>query len=389
MTMGTPITGHRLQRPALAALGVLLAATAVWLSSSSPSAASALWVGVCGVAAILGRISGTRQAQGRSRDEQFQQALIALQAQPDQQPGAHLVAKAFQHSASPMVITDALDRILVVNQAFTQLIGMDSAALLGQSAELCGMPPLRASHLQGIDQALRDGSRWSGEATLSSPDGQAHELWLVVSTLRDADQRITHHTRAFQNVEPLKAQLRQMSEQARHDSLTGLPNRRAFSEHLFQAMARTRRYPKTLALMSVDLDGFKAVNDNHGHDVGDLLLQHVAKRLMACVRTTDIVCRLGGDEFMVILEGAGMPHEVERVGQRILNCLSEAYALQGQHITATPSIGVVIHHVDETESDLLRRADAAMYAAKHAGKSRMVLDSGTRAVSPPSASQAA
>ena len=246
--------------------------------------------------------------------------------------------------------------------------------MLGQSAELQGLAPLRASHLRGIDQAFKEGQRWSGESGITARDGAVHDMWLVVSTLRDAADRVTHHCRVFHNIEPLKAQLRSMAEQARHDSLTHLPNRRAFSEFLFQAMARTRREPKTLAIMSVDLDGFKAVNDTHGHHVGDLLLQHVARRLSACVRTTDIVCRMGGDEFVMILEGAGMPHEVERIGQRILTCLSEAYTLEGHHIKATPSIGVVIHQVNESETSLLQRADAAMYSAKRAGKCRMVLD---------------
>ncbi len=273
-----------------------------------------------------------------------------------------------------MVISDALDRVVLVNPAYIKLCGVQAQDLLGKSAELLGMAPLRAAHLHGIDAALKDGGCWSGESSLRDVDNKKHELWLVVSTLRDDANRITHHIRMYQNIEPLKAQLRLMAEQARMDSLTGLPNRRAFSEQLFQSMSRTRRYPKTLALMSVDLDGFKAVNDTHGHDVGDQLLQHVAKRLSACVRTTDVVCRLGGDEFMVILEGAGMPHEVERIGQRILTCLSEAYTLAGHHIKATPSIGVVIHRTDESELDLLRRADTTMYAAKHAGKSRMVME---------------
>jgi diguanylate cyclase (GGDEF)-like protein/PAS domain S-box-containing protein len=301
---------------------------------------------------------------------------------PESHGASDLVSRAFAHSTSPMVISDALDRIVLVNPAYTKLCGVKAQDLVGKPAELHGLAPLRSANLHGIESALKDGGRWSGEANLRDAEHREHELWLVVSTLRDDTHRITHHIRMFQNIEPLKAQLRLMAEQARMDSLTGLPNRRAFSEHLFQAMARTRRYPKTLALMSVDLDGFKAVNDTHGHDVGDQLLQHVAKRLSACVRTTDIVCRLGGDEFMVILEGAGMPHEVERIGRRILTCLSEAYTLAGHHIKATPSIGVVIHRVDESEQDLLRRADTAMYSAKHAGKSRMVMDMAAAAETP-------
>ncbi|HRH27558.1 MAG TPA: sensor domain-containing diguanylate cyclase [Aquabacterium sp.] len=372
--MGTPTMVQRLQGPALLSCGLTLIAGAAMLSSPGSLSTFALWGSACLVLGAWGQQRGRRQERQRSRHEHYEQALAALQATGQGVPGSTLLQSAFDHSASPMVITDALDRIVMANTAFTQAVGLDTKALLGKSAELQGMAPLRSSHLPGIDQSLKEGRRWSGESAVCGHDGQVHEWWLVVSALRDERGRLTHHCRVFQDVEPLKAQLRQMSEQARHDALTELPNRRAFSEHLFQAMARTRRYPKTLALMSVDLDGFKAVNDTFGHDVGDLLLKQTARRLMACVRTTDVVCRLGGDEFMVILEGAGMPDEVNRIGQRILTCLSESYTLNGHHIKATPSIGGVVHHVDESEQDLLRRADAAMYAAKHAGKSRMVLD---------------
>jgi diguanylate cyclase (GGDEF)-like protein/PAS domain S-box-containing protein len=379
MTSGAPTLAQRLQSPGILATGLTLAAAAVGLSSSSPSLSCAFWVGACGAAAWWGRSGADRGSSNSPHGATFGTGAAVAGAGsllPNACADSDLVARAFAHSVAPMVITDAMDRIVLINPAYARLCGAEPKALLGQSAELLGMAPLRPSHLHGIETALRDGGRWSGESSLRDASNTKHELWLVVSTLRDADQRITHHIRMFQNIEPLKAQLRAMAEQARMDSLTNLPNRRAFSEHLFQAMARTRRYPKTLAVMSVDLDGFKAVNDTHGHAVGDQLLQHVARRLGACVRATDIVCRLGGDEFMVILEGAGMPHEVELIGKRILTCLSEAYTLGGHHIKATPSIGVVIHQADESEQNLLRRADATMYAAKHAGKARMILDTG-------------
>lgn len=371
---------QRLQGTALLSGGLSMIAGAAMLSSSGSLGTNALWVGACLALGAWGQLRGRQHERQRSRHEHYEQALAALQSTGQGAPGSALLQSAFDHSASPMVITDAMDRIVMVNTAFTHAVGVEAKTLLGKSAELQGMAPLRGSHLNGIDQSLKEGRRWSGESSVCGQDGQVHEWWLVVSALKDEQGRLTHHCRVFQDVEPLKAQLRQMSEQARHDALTELPNRRAFSEHLFQAMARTRRYPKTLALMSVDLDGFKAVNDTYGHDVGDLLLKQVARRLMACVRTSDVVCRLGGDEFMVILEGAGMPHEVNRIGQRILTCLSESYTLNGHHIKATPSIGGVVHQVDEPEQELLRRADATMYAAKHAGKCRMVLDFGPSTV---------
>ena len=301
--------------------------------------------------------------------------------------GMRMLEAAFEQSGAAMVITDALDRIVLVNPAFVDLSGHATEAVLGQPAELMGMAPLRSTHLPELEQTLREGRRWGGESVLTTAEGKQQDLWLNVSTIRNARQRITHHCRVFQDVNPLKEQLRAMADQARHDSLTGLPNRRAFGEQLFRAMARARRYPKTLAIICVDLDGFKGVNDRHGHQVGDELLVQVARRLLACVRTTDVVCRMGGDEFMLILEGAGAVHDVQRMGQRVLTCLSEAYAIDGHHINVTPSIGAVMHDGQEPDSSLIERADAAMYAAKHGGKGRLVMD--TPAESNPARSPAA
>lgn len=316
------------------------------------------------VVGVTGSLSQALEAGATA--EEPSSAAKALQ-------GMRMLEAAFEQSGAAMVITDALDRIVLVNPAFVELSGHASTGVLGQSAELMGMAPLRSTHLPELEQTLREGRRWGGESVLTTAEGHQQDLWLNVSTIRNAQQRITHHCRVFQDVNPLKEQLRAMADQARHDSLTGLPNRRAFGEQLFRAMARTRRYPKALAIMCVDLDGFKGVNDRHGHQVGDALLVQVARRLLACVRTTDVVCRMGGDEFMLILEGAGAVHDVQRMGQRILTCLSEAYAIEGHHITVTPSIGAVMHDGQEPETALIERADAAMYAAKHGGKGRLVM----------------
>lgn len=316
------------------------------------------------VVGITGDLSQALEATGTPAEPA--RAAQALQ-------GMRLLEAAFGQSGAAILITDALDRIVMVNPAFVELSGHAAAEMLGQPAELMGMAPLRGTHLPELEQTLRDGRRWSGESALTTAAGQQQALWLNVSVIRGANQRITHHCRVFQDVNPLKEQLRAMADQARHDALTGLPNRRAFGEQLFRAMARTRRYPRTLAIMCVDLDGFKGVNDRHGHHVGDQLLVQVARRLQACLRTTDIVCRMGGDEFMLILEGAGAVHDVQRMGQRVLTCLSEAYAIDGHHITVTPSIGAVIHDGQEPDTRLIERADAAMYAAKHGGKGRLVM----------------
>jgi diguanylate cyclase (GGDEF)-like protein/PAS domain S-box-containing protein len=284
-----------------------------------------------------------------------------------------LASRVMEETGEAIVVTDAVDRVQMVNPAFLHLTGMTPTEVIGKSAELLGMPPLRESHLPGVAQALKTGQRWSGESQQVCQDGRALDTWLSVSTLRNEHQKITQHIRVFSDISVLKAHQRELAEQARHDSLTGLPNRRAFGERLHQAMARARRQPQSLAVLFIDLDGFKSVNDRYGHAAGDRLLAEVARRLLTCVRVTDCVCRLAGDEFTVILEGCGPQHEVARVCQRIVDRLSLPHDMGGDAVVATPSIGAAILQAGEPSEALCQRADAAMYAAKHAGKAGFVV----------------
>ena len=284
-----------------------------------------------------------------------------------------LASRVIDETGEAIVITDALDRVVRVNPAFLSMTGLSPQEVMGQFAELLGMPPLRESHLQGVSQALVRGQRWVGESQQLRQDGRSLDIWLSVSTLRNPQQGITQHIRVFSDISVLKAQQRELAEQARHDTLTGLPNRRAFSERLRQAMARARRSPQTLAVLFIDLDGFKAVNDRWGHASGDHLLQEVAARLQQCVRNTDCVCRLAGDEFTVILEGAGHPQEVFRIGQRILDRVSLPVAMGQGEAVVTPSIGAAVFIPSDTEQSLCERADAAMYQAKRQGKAQLVM----------------
>lgn len=284
-----------------------------------------------------------------------------------------LASRVIDETGDAVVVSDAIDRVVMVNPAFLNMTGMSPTEIVGKSAELLGLPPLRESHLPGVIQALNEGQRWSGESRQICDDGRALDTWLSVSTLRNEMQKVTQHIRVFSDISILKAQQRELAEQARHDSLTGLPNRRAFAERLDQAMARARRHPQTLAVLFVDLDGFKAVNDRHGHAGGDMVLVEVARRLLDCVRLTDCVCRLAGDEFTVILEGAGHPGEVIRICRRILDRLNQPHDLMGHEAIVSPSIGAAVCESGETAHVLCERADTAMYAAKHAGKAGFVL----------------
>lgn len=309
-------------------------------------------------------------------DGQLDHVLTIASDVTDQRRAAEqlrLASRVIDEAGEAIVVTDALDRVLRVNPAFLHLSGLTPSEVIGQPAELLGMPPLRESHLPGIQAALQGGERWTGESQQVQGAGRSLDIWLSVSTLRNEQQGITQHIRLFSDISVLKAHQRELAEQARHDALTGLPNRRAFTERLRQAMARARRRPQTLAVLFIDLDGFKAVNDDLGHAAGDQLLQEVAARLLQCVRTTDCVCRLAGDEFTVILEGAGHPEEVHRIGQRIVERVSAEITLAGKAVRVTPSIGAAVSRADESDEALCARADSAMYQAKRTGKARLVM----------------
>ncbi len=284
-----------------------------------------------------------------------------------------LASRVMEETADAVVVSDALDRIVMVNPAFLKMMGLHQESVIGQSAELLGMPPLRESHLPGVETSLREGRRWSGECVLVGVEGRSLESWLTVTTLRGDDQQLSQHIRVLTDISVLKAQQRELAEQARRDSLTGLPNRRVFSERLHQAMARARRHPQNLAVMFIDLDGFKAVNDRLGHAAGDQLLVEVATRLAACVRDTDCVCRLAGDEFTVILEGSGQPAEVHRIGQRIIERLGMPCVIGDETVWPAASVGAAMFELHDTHESLCQRADDAMYIAKRAGKGRLVL----------------
>ncbi|MGE5452320.1 MAG: diguanylate cyclase domain-containing protein [Acidobacteriota bacterium] len=287
-----------------------------------------------------------------------------------------LASRVIDETGDAVVVTDALDRILMVNPAFTQLSGLTPAEVIGKSAELMGLPALRESHLAGIEAALQLHQRWSGESHQVCHDGRKIDTWMSVSVLRNEAGKVAQHIRVFSDISALKARQRELIEQARHDSLTGLPNRRAFEERLDQAIARARRSKQTLAVCYVDLDGFKGINDQHGHAAGDKVLSEVSRRLLSCVRTTDTVCRLAGDEFTVILEGAGHLVEVERICGRMVDTLSLPQELKAGTVALSASVGVAIWEMSETADSLCLRADKAMYAAKHAGKAQFRLAEG-------------
>jgi diguanylate cyclase (GGDEF)-like protein/PAS domain S-box-containing protein len=270
---------------------------------------------------------------------------------------------------------DLEHRIIFCNEGAERLYGWSRAEALGRNvADL--LYPDTANFYSASALVLRDGE-WTGELQQRARDGRTLDVegrWTLVRNEKGEPQSILAIN---SDIGQRKASELEIQRLAFFDALTGLPNRAHFMQRMNQALTTAQRQHKGGALLFIDLDNFKTLNDTLGHDQGDLLLKSVAQRLNTCVRATDMVARLGGDEFVVLLEQIGVRGETlaehaNKVGEKILNALSLPYALAGHQYRSTPSIGVALFDDDSTTvGDLLKQADLAMYQAKSAGRATL------------------
>lgn len=299
-----------------------------------------------------------------------------------------IAAIAFE-AQQGMVITDANAVILRVNHALALMSGYSPAELVGQHTRVLQSGRHDAAFYQALWHSLHTQDRWSGEIWNRRKNGEVFPVLSTITAVRDAHGHVTHYVAAMNDITERQRQDEEIRHLAFYDQLTAVPNRRLLLERLQQALARARRQPHGGALMFIDLDDFKRVNDVLGHQAGDVLLQQVASRLSRLVRDSDTVARQGGDEFVVLLEQLhpGTAHqEAAQVADKILHALSQPYDLNGEVGHVGASIGVALFgghsatgpapdadlHPDSATDALMRRADQAMYAAKQAGKNSVV-----------------
>lgn len=288
-----------------------------------------------------------------------------------------VAAIAFE-SQEPHMVCDANWQILRVNPSFTQMTGYSAQEAIGKApSKLLGSGQMADDFYLTMNETLRHQSKWQGEVWDRRKNGEIFPAWLQITAVRDEDQHVTHFVVSLNDITQRKAAEEQIRSLAFYDPLTNLPNRRLLMDRLEVALATCARHPRMGALLFVDLDNFKTLNDTMGHDIGDLLLQQVAERLKGCVREGDTVARLGGDEFVLMLEDlANDPidaaTQVEAVGEKILQSLGRSYVLRGHSHRSTPSIGVTLFG-DRVESleEPLKRADMAMYQSKSAGRNTL------------------
>lgn len=285
-----------------------------------------------------------------------------------------IAATAFESQAAIMV-TDAQQRILRVNAAFTRLTGYSADEAIGQLPSLLKSGRQEASFYLGMWATLRREGHWQGEIWNRRKNGEIFPEWLTISEVRDETGQLTHYVSTFSDISNLKLAESEIHNLAFYDPLTGLPNRRLLLNRLHKAQLAGSRSGEHGALLIIDLDNFKTLNDTRGHDVGDHLLQEVANRLKHCVRESDTAARQGGDEFAVMLTDLG--HDAafaavyaECVAEKIRDSLGQAYALPASvECFHTASIGVSLFQgQDKSIEALLKQADIALYKAKDAGR---------------------
>lgn len=284
--------------------------------------------------------------------------------------------KVFEYSAEAIVITDADARILAVNPAFTWLTGYRPDEAIGQTPRILKSGRHDDAFYATMWQALLANGHWEGELWDRRKDGTEYPKWLTINAVAD-DGRTSHYVALFSDMSERKENEDRIRFLAEHDHLTGLPNRRLMEARARQLIASGRRRDAGLALMVVDLDRFKNVNDSYGHPVGDRLLIEVAHRLVANVRDTDMVVRLGGDEFVVLLEDIHDAEAAAVVAGKIRAALNQPVVVDDKVLHTPPSIGIALFPDDGDNVDtLLQNADTALYQVKAAGRNAWMFYTG-------------
>ncbi|MGZ8159520.1 MAG: putative bifunctional diguanylate cyclase/phosphodiesterase [Methylobacter sp.] len=282
----------------------------------------------------------------------------------------------FEYSSDAMLIADADCKILHVNPAFVAITGYSLEESIGQTPHLLSSGEHKESFYSQLWESLNQKGYWRGELVNRHKNGDLFSIWQRINAIEDDNRQVLYYISAFSDISIIKNSERKLWQMAHLDSLSGLANRALFEQRLLQEIFAAKRSGQFGAVIFLDLDDFKKINDSLGHKYGDKVLQEVAKRLKTILRTEDTVARLGGDEFVILL--SGLTHYLDdaektagSVAQKVLEALLQVYLIDGQELQISASLGITLFSTgfDESTEKLLRQADIAMYAAKTEGKS--------------------
>ncbi|OGT01784.1 MAG: hypothetical protein A2143_06700, partial [Gallionellales bacterium RBG_16_57_15] len=280
-----------------------------------------------------------------------------------------LAATVFDASSDAIFITDSDNLIISVNAAFCEITGYSAEDVIGQAPEILNSGRHDAGFYHAMWRDLLETGRWNGEVWNRRKNGEIFAELLTINAVKNYRGEISHYVSIFADITEHKQTEEHVRHLAHYDALTNLPNRTLFNDRLGQALINAQRDNGRAAVMFLDLDRFKNINDTLGHGIGDLLLQEVAVRLTGCVRQGDTVSRLGGDEFVVLLPELNDEKDARLVAQKLLNAAAFPMILEGHELHISASIGISYYPMDGVNTEtLMKNADVAMYRAKEEGR---------------------
>jgi len=322
---------------------------------------------------VLGAIALYRQTPATPQPEQMallreSAGLAALAIERAHHQSEQRLAKVvFEQSVEGILLSDHSDRIVMVNPAFEQLTGYPASEVIGRSPDLLQSNRHEPAFFEQVRAALASEDGWQGEVWIRHRSGESRPVWLSIVMVRDAVGVITHRIRVMSDISEQKFQAARIEQLAFYDSLTGLPNRALFLDRLEHTLEAARRHGQHGALLFLDLDRFKEINDSQGHAVGDQALVEVARRFVAVARKEETVARLGGDEFVLIAEGARQA-AAALIAERLQRVLADPLQVAETTLVLAASIGIALYPDDgDSVKDLIKHADIAMYRAKGEG----------------------
>lgn len=277
-------------------------------------------------------------------------------------------ATVFEYSKEGIMVTDANNRIISVNRSFVEITGYSADEVVGQNPRILSSGLQPADFYADMWAAIEEHGSWQGEIMDRRKNGEIYPEALTIIRVTNTAGEIINHLAIFSDISEQRTSQERIQQLAYYDVLTSLPNRVLFSDRLQQAIFSAQRNQAKIALLFLDIDRFKQINDTLGHGAGDSLLQHVGQRLLGCIREQDTVSRLGGDEFVIVLNDAGIAG-AELVAQKILLSILQPYLIEGHDLRISASIGIAVYpdHADNMEN-LIKYADVAMYQAKENGR---------------------
>jgi diguanylate cyclase (GGDEF)-like protein/PAS domain S-box-containing protein len=302
-----------------------------------------------------------------------EEALLAALAidQTKAESRLQLAASVFDHAREGIMITDRSGTIIEINDTFTHITGYSREEVLNQDQNILQSGQHEPEYFLEIADTINAHGHWSGEMWNRRRNGDVYAEMQTISVVRDSEGKAKNYVTLFTDITPLKEHQRQLEHIAHYDALTSLPNRVLLADRLQQAMVQCQRRNRSLAVVYLDLDGFKSVNDQYGHDVGDTLLIALAGRMKTALRDGDTLARIGGDEFVAVLVDLERAQDWEPVLTRLLQVAAKPVHVDNELLQVSASIGVTLFPQDGVDADqLMRHADQAMYIAKQSGKNR-------------------